>query len=227
MRFFTNNKTRADYGPGFFFWSRMLKNRGFNIFLMMMATSAILFVSLSGCAGNNDKPYKIGLLVPLSGNGRGSGEMHKALVSGLVDEINKAGGIDGHKVELFVEDTASDPAQTVISIKRLLEIDYVYAVLYPYHKGYSPAVAYDFNLGKTPVLIYGNPVIPEEQLNTWMILMEDSKTISNVQNSEDDSLIVVSEENTRKTFNLLMDGIKSAGQDKARARKFILESNQK
>lgn len=194
---------------------------------MMLAATAILFVSLSGCAANKDKSYKIGLLVPLSGNGRGSGEMHRSLVSGLVDEINKAGGIDGHKIELFVEDTASVPAQTVVSIKRLLEIDYVYAVLYPFHKGYSPAVAFDFNLGKTPVLIYGNPEITEEELNTWMILVKDSGTTSNLSNNEDESLIVISEENARKTFNLLMSGIKAAGQDKARARKHMLIENQK
>lgn len=187
-----------------------------------LTTIAVLsFFAFSGCADKDAKPIVIGLLAPLTGNGRGSGEMHVKLVSSMVEELNSAGGIDGRKIKLVVEDTASDPAQTLISIKRLLEIHYAYAVLYPFHKGYSPAVPFSFNLGKTPVLIYGSPEIPEEDLNTWMIVIPDAGNEAARDSDAENSLLIVSEENTKKTFNLLVDGVRAASKDKARARKHV------
>jgi len=55
------------------------------------------------------KPYKLGMLQPLSGTAAAGGKT--ALVGGqmAVDRINKTGGVNGRPIELLVADTESKP----------------------------------------------------------------------------------------------------------------------
>jgi branched-chain amino acid transport system substrate-binding protein len=62
---------------------------------------------------------KIGLMAPLTGSWASEGvEMRKA-VELLVEETNAKGGLNGKKVELFVEDDGSDPRTSSLAAQRL------------------------------------------------------------------------------------------------------------
>ncbi|MDR1360388.1 MAG: branched-chain amino acid ABC transporter substrate-binding protein, partial [Deltaproteobacteria bacterium] len=62
---------------------------------------------------------KIGLMAPLTGDFASEGEDMARLVGLLVEETNKAGGINGAAVELFVEDDGSTPRSAANAANRL------------------------------------------------------------------------------------------------------------
>ncbi len=62
---------------------------------------------------------KIGVMAPLTGAFASEGDMVK-VVELLADEVNKAGGINGDKVEITVEDDGSSPRSAATAATRLV-----------------------------------------------------------------------------------------------------------
>ena len=52
-----------------------------------------------------------------------------------VDEINAAGGVDGKRVRYITFDTAANPGQTVVGLRKLAEDDKVLAIIGPFSSG--------------------------------------------------------------------------------------------
>jgi branched-chain amino acid transport system substrate-binding protein len=63
---------------------------------------------------------KVGLITGLSGGGASYGASMRQGVEMAMQEVNDAGGIKGHKLTLDVADDASDPAQSVLAMQRLV-----------------------------------------------------------------------------------------------------------
>ncbi len=63
----------------------------------------------------------IGMLAPLTGPGARFGESQKDGVQLAIDEINAAGGINGRRITLTVEDTKTEPPKAVTAFTRLAE----------------------------------------------------------------------------------------------------------
>lgn len=62
---------------------------------------------------------KIGLMCPLTGKWASEGQDMKNIVSLLVDEANKSGGIKGNTLSLVVEDDAGDPRTAALAAQKL------------------------------------------------------------------------------------------------------------
>lgn len=62
---------------------------------------------------------KIGLMCPLTGKWASEGQDMKNIVSLLVNEVNKAGGIKGNTLTLVVEDDAGDPRTASLAAQKL------------------------------------------------------------------------------------------------------------
>jgi branched-chain amino acid transport system substrate-binding protein len=58
----------------------------------------------------------------------------------LAEQINKAGGINGHPLEVIIEASKSDETQAVLAAKKLLEKDKVLAIIGPSTTGESTAL---------------------------------------------------------------------------------------
>ena len=58
---------------------------------------------------------KIGLLCPLTGAYANEGQDMQRIVELLADGVNKAGGINGDKVEIITQDDASEPRAVSIA----------------------------------------------------------------------------------------------------------------
>jgi branched-chain amino acid transport system substrate-binding protein len=71
------------------------------------------------------KPYKIGTLQPLSGNGAAGGKTALVGVQMAVDRINKMGGINGRPVEIVVADDESKPDVARRKVEKLMDEDLV------------------------------------------------------------------------------------------------------
>ena len=94
----------------------------------------------------------IGAIEMLSGSGAFYG---KAVQEGLevaVDELNAKGGILGSKVELKVEDNASDNAQTTTLVKKYAEDDSVGAIIPPTYQPNFNAACSAATEAKLPIV---------------------------------------------------------------------------
>jgi len=107
---------------------------------MKLISTAILFVFLAGTLAFAAPPIKIGALFSVSGKPAFLGEPERNTAQMVVDEINKAGGVKGRKLELVVIDTQGDPAKAVQGVNKLIKDDKVSAIIGPSTTGESMAV---------------------------------------------------------------------------------------
>lgn len=86
---------------------------------------ATLAPGFAGDARAEEAPIKLGIVAPMSGpNARyGAFSMHGAELA--VKEINDAGGVNGHKIELYNADSQGTPVEGVSATRRLIDQDEV------------------------------------------------------------------------------------------------------
>jgi branched-chain amino acid transport system substrate-binding protein len=71
---------------------------------------------------------KIGYICSCTGPLASSVAVNKRAYQAWVDATNDAGGINGHKIQLFTEDDASNPAKSITQIHTLIDSDHVIAI---------------------------------------------------------------------------------------------------
>jgi branched-chain amino acid transport system substrate-binding protein len=74
-------------------------------------------------AGNAWSEIRIGLMCPLTGSWASEGQDMRDIVLLMADEVNEAGGINGQKVTVLVEDDGGDPRTAVSAANRLATRD--------------------------------------------------------------------------------------------------------
>jgi branched-chain amino acid transport system substrate-binding protein len=74
------------------------------------------------------QPIRIGLSTDLSGPSALPGDGDKKGAQFAIEELNAAGGINGRKVELYVADHRSSPAEAISALRKLVDIDKVEVV---------------------------------------------------------------------------------------------------
>jgi urea transport system substrate-binding protein len=79
--------------------------------------------------GHATGPIKIGIATDITGPIAPSGNADWQVAQFTVEEINKSGGILGQPIELYLEDTASDPKIAVGNVRRLIQERKVNVVL--------------------------------------------------------------------------------------------------
>ncbi|WP_236792000.1 ABC transporter substrate-binding protein [Amycolatopsis sp. GM8] len=85
--------------------------------------------STSGDSSGAGDPIKIGLIGSFSGPAGTGLTAAKLSEMAWVSSVNDTGGINGHPVQLFVEDDGGDPAKSVSAMKNLVEKDGVVAIV--------------------------------------------------------------------------------------------------
>lgn len=75
------------------------------------------------------EPIKIGVMVPLTGDGAVYGEGGRNVYQLAVEEINAAGGINGQQIELVIEDSKCNGKDATSAIQKLVNVDKVKIVL--------------------------------------------------------------------------------------------------
>jgi len=116
--------------------------------LLIILAFLILWTSPSYCK----EPYKIGAIFSVTGAASFLGEPEKNTVQMLAEQINKAGGINGHPLEVIIEDSKSDETQAVLAAKKLIEKDKVLAIIGPSTTGESMAVIPIATSAQTPLI---------------------------------------------------------------------------
>ncbi|OPX25443.1 MAG: branched-chain amino acid ABC transporter substrate-binding protein [Candidatus Latescibacteria bacterium 4484_107] len=109
------------------------------IWIVLMAALCLTLV-FTQCAKKPATPYKVGAVFAISGRASWLGEPERNTVQMIADEINAAGGINGHPLELIIEDTVGDATKTVNAVNKLIEKDQVAAIIGPSRSGTTMAV---------------------------------------------------------------------------------------
>jgi branched-chain amino acid transport system substrate-binding protein len=110
---------------------------------------------LAGAPAQAQQPVKIGWLSSLTGPLSSAAIAENQGVQFAVEEINKAGGVLGRKLELITRDTASDPTKSVNFAQQLAFSDKVDFIIGPVNSGEAlPAIPVIARAG-IPNLIIG------------------------------------------------------------------------
>ncbi len=106
-------------------------------------------------AANTDKTIKIGFPAPLSGPNADTGSDMEKGITLAIEDLNAAGGIDGHKFELVKGDVeGGEPSTVTTVVKRLINKDKVDAMV----TGFVNPSLVELNLmqdNKIPYVFYG------------------------------------------------------------------------
>ena len=106
-------------------------------FTAIIAALVSIFVASAAFAA---APIKIGALFAVTGPAAFLGEPERNTARMVVDEINKAGGVKGRKLELVSYDTAGDATKAVQLATKLIKDDKVVAIIGPSTTGETMAV---------------------------------------------------------------------------------------
>jgi branched-chain amino acid transport system substrate-binding protein len=106
----------------------------------------------TAATGANKEPIKVGAIFSLTGPNSPLGVPEKQAVELLVKELNAAGGVNGHPLEILFEDDKSDNTEAVKAIKKLVTKEKVVAVLGSSGSGPSLGMAEYASAEKLPMI---------------------------------------------------------------------------
>ena len=123
--------------------------------IMVIGLGLILSLGLlipAGVTGEKLEEYKVGAVFAITGPASWLGEPERNTALMIEDEINKAGGINGHPLKLIIEDTVGDATKTVNAVKKLINSDKVCAIIGPSRSGCTLAVVPIMQEAKVPLV---------------------------------------------------------------------------
>jgi len=122
---------------------------------MVIGLGLILSLGLlipAGVTGEKLEEYKVGAVFAITGPASWLGEPERNTALMIEEEINKAGGINGHPLKLIIEDTVGDATKTVNAVKKLINSDKVCAIIGPSRSGCTLAVVPIMQEAKVPLV---------------------------------------------------------------------------
>lgn len=130
----------------------------------------LIFLSIALSAGPvaAAQPIKIGALFAITGPASFLGEPERNTSQMVVDEINKAGGIKGHMLELVVYDTQGDATKAVQAVTRLIKEDKVVAIIGPSTTGDTMAVIPIVEKAQIPLISCAAGIKITEPVKKWV-----------------------------------------------------------
>lgn len=120
----------------------------FKVMPFVMAAVTLLFSANVFAAA----PIRIGALFAVTGPAAFLGEPERNTAKMVVDEINRAGGVRGQKLELVVYDTSGDATKAVQLATKLIKDDKVVAIIGPSTTGETMAVIPVVERGHVPLI---------------------------------------------------------------------------
>ncbi len=101
------------------------------------------------------KPIKLGQIIPITGEAAESGRYHKQGAELAVEKINAAGGINGRKIQIVLEDDQTTNPGAVAALQKLLEDKEIPMILGSIRSTQVQAMLPTINEAKIPVAIGG------------------------------------------------------------------------
>jgi branched-chain amino acid transport system substrate-binding protein len=97
-------------------------------------------------------PIKIGVIGSFSGFASDTTKLDPAGLQAWASATNASGGINGHQVQVYVEDDQGSPALSLTEVKKLVEEDHVISIVAPWEQGLEATWASYIDSKKIPVV---------------------------------------------------------------------------
>ncbi len=98
---------------------------------------------------------KVGAIFAVTGGASFLGGPEARSAQMVVDEVNKAGGVNGNTIELIIKDSGANPEKAISFAKQLIEEDKVLAIIGPSTSGETMKLKKIAEQGKTPLISCG------------------------------------------------------------------------
>jgi branched-chain amino acid transport system substrate-binding protein len=121
-------------------------------FIGSLATAAILAAG-AFTGAQAQETIKIGVTQPLTGAFAASGNYVAQGTKIAEEEINKAGGVLGKKIQLIIEDNKSNPTEAVTTVEKLIEQDKVPLLIGAWSSTLTLAVMPKLQEYKVPMIV--------------------------------------------------------------------------
>jgi branched-chain amino acid transport system substrate-binding protein len=106
----------------------------------LMLTGGALAALPSIARAQGREPFRLGILVPLTGSGSTYGPGILKTMVAAAEAINALGGAGGRRIEIFGEDDQTQPQAGVLAAKKLIEVNRVNAIIGGWSTGVCMAV---------------------------------------------------------------------------------------
>lgn len=157
----------------------MTRMRGkWRMTVLVLTAAALCLVSLATGAVAAGEPYKVGAVFATTGPAASLGEPERDTVMMMQEQINRAGGINGHPLEMIVYDTAGDETKCVMAVKRLIERDKVLAIVGPSRTGTSLAIIETIQRARIPLVSCAAGIQIVEPVKEWVFKTPQSDLLA-------------------------------------------------
>jgi branched-chain amino acid transport system substrate-binding protein len=120
--------------------------------VVLTLVAAVLALGGISCSEEPKEAYKIGAVFATTGPASNLGVPEKQTVDMMVEQINAAGGINGHPLEVVIYNTESSSEKCATLVTRLIEQDNVLAIIGPTTSGESLAIIDTVTTAKVPLV---------------------------------------------------------------------------
>jgi len=138
-----------------------------------LAAIVVSTAPVAGCAVSGEaeegsaQPYRIGVVLSLTGTYAGLGGPEKRAIELEVKRINGAGGIGGRPIEVVFEDDGTDAAKAQAATVRLIDEEQVIAVIGASGTGQTMAMRTDLERAGIPQISMAGGSIITDRLSEW------------------------------------------------------------
>ena len=154
-----------------------MRSKALCIFLGM--TVLALFAASSGLAA---EPIKVGAVLEVTGGLSFLGEPAKNTLMMIQKEVNDAGGINGHPLDLIIYDTEGKPTLAVTLVQKLIKKDNVCAIVGPLSSGSALAAIPTIEEAEIPNIALGASIKIVEPPKRWVFntVQTDTNAVSRI-----------------------------------------------
>lgn len=157
--------------------------------VILLILALILFVGAPGCrkeaakekekpVAEKKEPYKIGVILSATGPAAPLGEPEKNTMLLEVDKINKAGGVDGHPLDVIIEDDQSDLAKAADAATKLIEQDNVLAIIGASNTPNTLAIMEKTRKAEIPQMAMAAGIPITSPINEWVFRTPPSNAVA-------------------------------------------------
>jgi branched-chain amino acid transport system substrate-binding protein len=124
------------------------------------------------------EPIRIGMIASATGPASFLGEPQRNTAKMLEEDLNKAGGLLGRKVEIIVYDDETDATKAVTAVDRLLKRDRVVAIVCPSTSGNTLAIIPKMEEAKVPLVSCAAARRIVEPVHPWIFKVAPSDILA-------------------------------------------------
>jgi len=146
---------------------------------LLLSLITLLPVALSGVAqAAPDQEIRIGFTVPLTGAAASEGALFIKAIKLALKQINQAGGVNGKKINLIMEDTQSTNPGALAALQKCVEKDKVLALVGPVKSTQIFAMSDAIKAYAIPTMIGGTNANLTRKGNPWLFRVRPDDSIA-------------------------------------------------